>query len=173
MADELKAREADLNADLRSADEAFESSKTHYESLVSALKDARHKLQSDLETLQTSHKAETSARSAERQKHQSELERLERELEDKETHLMRVRREVEDARERVAMRDKDLSKVQNMLRGLEDERRKFGDEATSDKFGLELEMERVRRDLQGAENDLEEAREALEKRDVEYSQMVR
>lgn len=159
LADELKGREADLNADLRSADEAFESSKTHYESLVAALKDARRKLQSDLDELHAQHKADT--------------ERLRQELQDRETHLTRTKREVEDARERVAMRDRDLVKVQNALKGLENERRKLGDEATSDKFGLELEMERLRRDLDGAEGDLEEAREALAKRDMEYSAMVR
>lgn len=62
LADELKAREADLNADLRSADEAFESSKTHYDSLVSALKEARRKLQSELDDLHTQHQDEVSAR---------------------------------------------------------------------------------------------------------------
>ncbi|KAI9631943.1 uncharacterized protein MKK02DRAFT_21589 [Dioszegia hungarica] len=158
LADELKAREADLNADLRSADEAFESSKTHYESLVAALKDARRKIQSDLDELHAQHKADT--------------ERLRLEIQDRETHLTRTKREVEDARERVAMRDRDLVKVQNALKALENERRKLGDEATSDKFGLELEMERLRRDLDGAEGDLEEAREALAKRDMEYSAML-
>lgn len=155
-----------MNADLRSADEAFESSKTHYESLVLALKDARKKLQSDLDELHDQH-------TSEKARYQSEIERMERELRDRETLISRTKREVEDARERVAMRDKDLAKVQGMLRGLEDERRKIGDEATSDKFGLGLEVERVRKDLESAELELEEARDALAKRDMEYSAMVR
>jgi len=45
--DELKAREQQLDTDLRSADEAFDQAKTHYETLVTALKEARKKLQDE------------------------------------------------------------------------------------------------------------------------------
>jgi chromosome segregation ATPase len=45
--EDLRTREQDLTADLRSADEAFENAKTHYENLVSALKEARKKLQGE------------------------------------------------------------------------------------------------------------------------------
>ena len=43
----LRLREQDLNTDLQSADEAFENAKTQYENLVSALKEARRKLQDE------------------------------------------------------------------------------------------------------------------------------
>jgi hypothetical protein len=55
---------------------------------------------------------------------------------------------------------------------LEDERRKLGDEHTSDRFSLELEIERVKRDLINAEDQLEGARRDLTKRDLEVAQMV-
>jgi hypothetical protein len=55
---------------------------------------------------------------------------------------------------------------------LEDERRKLGDEHTSDRFSLELEIERVKRDLINAEDQLEAARRDLTKRDLEVAQMV-
>jgi len=45
--DEHQARENDLVNDLQSADQAFESAKTHYENLVAALKDARKALQGE------------------------------------------------------------------------------------------------------------------------------
>lgn len=45
--EQLRLREQDLNADLQSADQAFENAKTHYENLVSALKEARRKLQDE------------------------------------------------------------------------------------------------------------------------------
>jgi chromosome segregation ATPase len=45
--DEHSAREQDLINDLQSADQAFESAKTHYENLVNALKDARKALQAE------------------------------------------------------------------------------------------------------------------------------
>ena len=55
---------------------------------------------------------------------------------------------------------------------MEDERRKLGDEHTSDRFSLELEIERVKRDLMNAEDQLEAARRDLTKRDLEVAQMV-
>jgi hypothetical protein len=56
---------------------------------------------------------------------------------------------------------------------LEDERKKLGDEHTSDRFSLELEIERVKRDLMNAEDQLDQARRDLTKRDLEVAQMVR
>lgn len=48
----------------------------------------------------------------------------------------------------------------------------MGDEHTSDRFSLELEIERVKRDLINAEDQLEGARRDLTKRDLEVAQMV-
>lgn len=56
---------------------------------------------------------------------------------------------------------------------MEDERRKLGDEHTSDRFSLELEIERVKRDLIHAEDQLDQARRDLTKRDLEVAAMVR
>lgn len=84
----------------------------------------------------------------------------------------RLQSELESAKSRVSERDRDLASVQNALRGLEDERQKLGDEHTSDRFSLELEIERVKRDLQTAEVELDQARRDLTKRDLEVAQMV-
>jgi septal ring factor EnvC (AmiA/AmiB activator) len=84
----------------------------------------------------------------------------------------RLRSELDAAKSRVSERDRDLQSVQNVLRGLEDERQKLGDEHTSDRFSLELEIERVKRDLQRAEVDLDQARKDLTKRDLDVAQMV-
>jgi hypothetical protein len=70
------------------------------------------------------------------------------------------------------IRDQDLASVQSALRNLEDERRKLGDEHTFDRFSLELEIERVKRDLIHAEDQLEQARRDLTKRDLEVATMV-
>jgi chromosome segregation ATPase len=70
------------------------------------------------------------------------------------------------------MRDRDLASVQSALRSLEDERRKLGDDHTSDRFSLELEIERVKRDLEQCEDELDRAKEDLRARDIEYGQMV-
>lgn len=91
----------------------------------------------------------------------------------------RLQTELEAARDRVAVRDRDLLSVQNALRSLEDERRKLGDEHTSDRYSLELEMDRVKRDLMVVEEELDRARadvdareETLRQRDLERAQLV-
>ncbi len=91
----------------------------------------------------------------------------------------RLQTELEAARDRVAVRDRDLLSVQNALRSLEDERRKLGDEHTSDRYSLELEMDRVKRDLMVVEDELDRARadvdareETLRQRDLERAQLV-
>lgn len=85
----------------------------------------------------------------------------------------RLQVELETAKSRVSERDRDLQSVQNVLRGLQDERQKLGDEHTSDRFSLELEIERVKNDLQRAEVDLDQARKDLTKRDLDVAAMVR
>ena len=57
--EELRAKEIQLDSELRSADEAFDQAKTHYESLVAALKEARKNLQEERD------EAVTEAREAE------------------------------------------------------------------------------------------------------------
>lgn len=84
----------------------------------------------------------------------------------------RLQSELDAARDRVSERDRDLASVQNALHGLENERQRAGDEHTSDRFSLELEIERVKRDLQRAEVDLDQARRDLTKRDLEVAEMV-
>lgn len=87
--------------------------------------------------------------------------------------LARLQSELDAARDRVSLRDKDLASVQAALRGLEDDRKKLGDEHTSDRFSLELEIERVKRDLEQCEDELDRAKADLHNRDVEYGQLVR
>ncbi|WVQ80511.1 hypothetical protein IAT38_002616 [Cryptococcus sp. DSM 104549] len=167
--EEYRAREEDLAADLRSADEEAESLKSHYEDLVSALKEKRRKLQDDVDDaltrLQASEDAHAAARDAAKRQLDSERSKHRQTLAEKDTLAQRLQAELEAARDRVALRDRDLAAVEHSLHELEDERRKAGDEHTSDRFGLQLELERVQRDLGRCEDELEIARRELEKRD--------
>lgn len=62
-------------------------------------------------------------------------------------------------------REVDFAAVQAALQALENEKRKLGESATTDKFSLELELDRLRRDLQRCEDDLERAREDVKERE--------
>lgn len=86
--EELRGKEQQLDADLRSADDAFEQAKTHYENLVTALKDARKKLQDERDdALADARDAEekrlTDRENAKREK-EIELEKLRRTLSERE-----------------------------------------------------------------------------------------
>ena len=81
-------REAQLDGDLRSADEAFDQAKTHYENLVDALKEARKKLQDERdEAVADAREAESrveSEREAAKREKEVELEKLRRVLSERE-----------------------------------------------------------------------------------------
>ncbi|ORY31357.1 hypothetical protein BCR39DRAFT_89832 [Naematelia encephala] len=182
-AEELRVREQQLANELRTADEQFESTKTHYENLVAALKEARAKTQTERDDALADVKALDERRKADKESArkilEDEKERNRRALADKDQVVTRLQTELEAARDRVSMRDRDVASLQNALRNLEADRQKLGDEHTSDRFSLELELERVKRDLAGCEDELAKARddvedreEALRKRDLEMSQLL-
>ncbi|OWT40032.1 hypothetical protein C362_02530 [Cryptococcus neoformans Bt1] len=178
-----RAREASLNADLRSADEEFENAKAHYEDLINVLKEARRKIQEEKEDALTRLGQEREERRSDRESIKRELDtensRLRQALSEKETQASRLQFELDAAHERINLRDRDLSQVERKLHDLEDERRKLGDEHTSNRFGLELEIDRVKRDLQRCEDELDIAKRELEKRnenlrdrDIELATML-
>lgn len=87
----MRVKEQQLDTDLRSADEAFDQAKTHYENLVAALKDARKKLQDERDD------ALADARDAD-EKRLSERETAKRE---KEVEVEKIRRTLSE-REQVS-----------------------------------------------------------------------
>lgn len=72
--------------------------------------------------------------------------------------VARLTAELEQVRSRLSSRDRDLEAIQEGSRQL-------GETHTNDRFALELEVERVRRDLERAEEDLERAKRDLEKKE--------
>ncbi|KAL1412952.1 hypothetical protein Q8F55_000701 [Vanrija albida] len=173
LIEELRDRETELNAELQKLEEAYEGEKAHFEELVSALKDARKKTQDERDdfSMQLKHEKEahTSNREAWESERVSEQEHHRRQLASRDQVNERLTAELEAARDRVAMRDRDLVSVQNALRDVEDQRRKLGDEHSSDQHALELELERLRRDLAQCEDDLDRARDELREREQALS----
>lgn len=72
---------------------------------------------------------------------------------------------VASQRRLLAEKEADVGKLQDTLNDLEKESRKLGESHTTDRFSLELEVERLRRDLARAEEDLEKARKELSSRE--------
>ena len=75
--DEHQARENDLVNDLQSADQAFESAKTHYENLVNALKEARKALQGERDDALSKVKKEESGRREEKEGWRKDMKEVE------------------------------------------------------------------------------------------------
>ena len=163
--EDVRAREADLSADLRGADEQYAAEKAQYESLISALKEARAKLQLEAEERQSAVEAAERARRADRSKAQAEIERV---YSEKEAEVGKVKQDLEDARDRVARGERELSRTKQALVAAEENR-----QAEGSKAGLGLEVDRLRREIGAAQEELEGAREALGRRDAEYAEMVR
>ena len=89
-----------------------------------------------------------------------------------------MEKDLEAAREKISMRDREFASVQGTLRGLEDERRKMG--SAVDRTGLERDIERLHQELDRLDEELNVAREELEnkedalrQRELEIAAMVR
>lgn len=179
MIDELRGQENDLNIELQRGDEE----KAHFVDLVAALKEARRKAQDERDDEAVKLRREEDAHDADREawenERATEAEQHRRALASRDQVNERLTTELEAARDRVAMRDRDLASVQNALRGVEDERRKLGDEQSSGRQSLELEIQRLHRDFTRCEDELDRAREelrdreqALHDRDLELAELM-
>jgi chromosome segregation ATPase len=111
-----------------------------------------------------------------REQTEAELDRLQRELEDA---LRRHRRALEDkesalrnalsdlarAQALLGQREADLAAIHNTMKKLESESKKAGEVHTTDRFSLELELDRLKRDVSRLEDELSRARKDLDDKD--------
>jgi len=63
----------------------------------------------------------------------------------------------------VSERDRDVRDLQNALKGLESDKRRIGDDHQDDRRSLELEIDRVKRDLGRSEDDLDHAQREVDR----------
>jgi chromosome segregation ATPase len=163
--DEMRARESELGNELQRLDE----DKLHLEDVIAALKEARRKMQDERDEFAIKHQRAEDAHKEDREtwdgERAAEAEQHRRQLAGRDQVTERLTAELEASRERVAMKDADLVSVQNLLRSVEDQHRKLGDERSSDQRSLELEIDRLKRDLAQYEDELERARDELQQRE--------
>ncbi|KAG8873257.1 hypothetical protein FRB98_009135 [Tulasnella sp. 332] len=91
--------------------------------------------------------------------------RWRRKLDDQQQSLDETRSALTTQRKLLTEREVDVTKLQNTLNDLESQSRKLGESHSTDRFALELETERLRRDLARAEEDLEKTRKELNSRE--------
>lgn len=73
--------------------------------------------------------------------------------------LQQSQNSLRSLRKTLEQREQDLNAVQAALQGLESEKRKLGESATTDRFSLELEVDRLKRDLARCQTELDLATE--------------
>ncbi|KAF7974233.1 hypothetical protein HWV62_13114 [Athelia sp. TMB] len=127
----------------------------HVEDLVAELnreREARERLQSDF--------------NAASKDHDSELRRERRALEAKEAALQSALNEQARTQALLAQRESDMAAVQGSLQTIESESKRLGETHTTARFSLQLEVDRLKRDLERLEDELSRARKDLDDRET-------
>jgi chromosome segregation ATPase len=95
----------------------------------------------------------------------SQLRHARRDVEMKESALQSTRDDLAKTQALLEQRQSDLKAVQDALKGNEEESKKLGDSHTTTKFSLQLEVDRLKRDIQTLEDALSRARQDIAARE--------
>ena len=127
----------------------------HVEDLVSEVdreRSARERAQSDLD--------------AAGKEHDAAMRREKRIIEAKESALQSALNDLARTQSLLSEREADLQRVQSALQTLEGESKRLGETHTTARFSLQLESDRLKRDLERLEDELLRARKELDDREA-------
>jgi len=102
---------------------------------------------------------------ASNKEHEIELRRERRALEAKDTTFESVSNELARTQSLLTQRESDLDAVQSCLQSLETESKRAGETHTTARFSLQLEVDRLKRDLERLEDDLARSRKEVAERE--------
>ncbi|KAG8824819.1 hypothetical protein FRC19_000994 [Serendipita sp. 401] len=146
--EELAQHAEDLAEELNAEREAREDSEIERETLISKFEEV-----------------EAQFRDARREWEES-ARRERRTLDETEAALTTVRHDLDLAKELLAQRESDIGEIQSVLSKKDAESRRLGESASSDRFALSLELERLRRDIARGEEEITRLKKDLEERDT-------
>ncbi|SPO25880.1 related to Myosin heavy chain [Ustilago trichophora] len=92
-------------------------------------------------------------------------ERMSRTVRDKDEAILALEKELNQMEDDLATRKADVQTLQDALRAKENESFRMGQSSANDKYSLELEIDRLKRDLARCEDDLARARKELDRKD--------
>ena len=98
--------------------------------------------------------------------HNAELRKQQRIIEDKESALQGVLADLARTQSLLSQREADLQAVQQGLQTLEAESKRLGETHTTARFSLQLETDRMKRDMERLESELARARQDLSDKDA-------
>ncbi|GLB41147.1 putative centrosomin N-terminal motif 1 [Lyophyllum shimeji] len=169
LAATLKEKLAPLKAELQEKTEALEectssihAHRARQEELAQHIDHLDRELQRER---QARERAEADLDAADKE-HDAELRRERRALEGKESALQSALNDLARVQSLLSQREADLAAVQNALQTLEAESKRLGETHTTARFSLQLEADRLKRDLERVEAELARARKELEERDA-------
>ena len=146
MQDLIEARDQDISAYKARSEELAQ----HVERLVEEVqreRATRERLEGDLANAEKEHDAALRAE--------------QRSLEAKESALQSALNDLARTQSLLTQRETDIAQVQSALETLEAESKKFGESHTTPRFSLQLEVDRLKRDLKRLGDDLSRARKDL------------
>ncbi|CDS01199.1 related to Myosin heavy chain [Sporisorium scitamineum] len=97
-------------------------------------------------------------------------ERMARVVRDKDDAIVALEKELNQMEDDLATRKSDVQTLQDALRAKENESFRMGQSSANDKYSLELEIDRLKRDLSRCEDDLSRARKDLDRKDDAFRQ---
>ncbi|KAF8309737.1 hypothetical protein DL93DRAFT_2085258 [Clavulina sp. PMI_390] len=182
MSSVLKTKLSDTKRELLATQDALNDLEVKYKNLLDREDDLKRRARDAVEARDSEHAARVKAEKEMRalgdqlleaedemkalRRDLGETERsLNREIEDKTRSLEELQSLLSSTRSRLEQRETDIQAVESALHALDSEKRKIGESATTDKFSLELEVDRLRRDLSRCEDDLHRARDDLKEKE--------
>ncbi|KIM79979.1 hypothetical protein PILCRDRAFT_9869, partial [Piloderma croceum F 1598] len=127
----------------------------HVENLVAEVRrerEARERTESDLANADREHDAE--------------LRKGRRALEAKESALQSALNDLARTQSLLTQRESDLGAVQSSLQGIDSKSKRLGETHTTARFSLQLEVDRLKRDLERLEDDLSRARKEIDDKEM-------
>lgn len=91
--------------------------------------------------------------------------RMSRVVRDKDEAILALEKELNQMEDDLATRKADVQTLQDALRAKENESFRMGQSSANDKYSLELEIDRLKRDLSRCEDDLARSRKELDRKD--------
>jgi chromosome segregation ATPase len=160
---------ADLKAELQEMTEAYETCsqdihahRTRQEELAQHVEQLVQELRRER---QTREQAEADL-DAQEKEHDVALRREKRAYEAKESALQSALNDLSRTQSLLTQREADLQAVQTALQTIEAESKKAGETHSTARFSLQLEVDRLKRDLERVEDELSRARKELEDKDT-------
>uniref|UniRef100_A0A0W0F3I1 Mto1-like Mto2p-binding domain-containing protein n=1 Tax=Moniliophthora roreri TaxID=221103 RepID=A0A0W0F3I1_MONRR len=164
LAAALKEKLGTIKAELDEMTDAFENCNQEVEAHRSRQEELATHIESLVEELQRERnlreRVEINLETAEKE-HEAEIRQERRTLEAKESALQSALNDLARAQSLLNQRESDLAQVQNALQTLEQESKRAGETHTTARFSLQLEVDRLKRDLGRLEDELSRARQEL------------